>query len=53
MTGGASLLTAAVLRGGLQSKIYPDYRYPSENTLRVEQRLKPKVNYLKYYQIGL
>jgi hypothetical protein len=42
---------AAVFRGGVQSKIYPGYRYPSENTLRLEQGLKPKVNYLKYYQI--
>ncbi|MDR2274080.1 MAG: hypothetical protein LBF27_24450 [Sphingobacterium sp.] len=36
---------AAVFNGGVQSKIYPGYRYPSENTLRLEQSLKPKVNY--------
>lgn len=43
---------AAVFNGGVQSKIYPGYRYPSENTLRLEQGLKPKVNYYKHYQTG-
>lgn len=42
---------AAVFNGGIQSTIYPGYRYPSENILRLEQGLKPKVNYLKFYQV--
>ncbi|SUJ05486.1 Uncharacterised protein [Sphingobacterium spiritivorum] len=42
---------ATVFRGGAQSKVYPRYRYPSENTLRFEQGLRPKANYLKSYQV--